>query len=243
MTDWFKNAFDENYLTVYNHRDQSSADCEIERIISLLNLEAGQRILDMGCGNGRHCNALSKNKMKVYGLDLSSVLLCSGQSRNNGWEPVRGNMMHLPFRNNFSQAVLSLFTSFGYFMNGDFNSRVLKEVNNSLICNGKLLIDFLNRDYLEINLEPHSEIIKNGYKITEERAFSSDGKRVEKKITILQSGHCKKQYMESVRAYSCEELCDLLVKANFYIDSVHSDFSGSKPNNDKPRLIIIAGKK
>ncbi|MCI0635788.1 MAG: methyltransferase domain-containing protein [Actinobacteria bacterium] len=44
---------------------------ELEFLVGELGLEPGQRILDVGCGPGRHALALARRDMKVVGVDLS----------------------------------------------------------------------------------------------------------------------------------------------------------------------------
>lgn len=44
---------------------------EVAALIDLLGLEAGQRILDVGCGPGRHAVALAEAGLEVTGVDLS----------------------------------------------------------------------------------------------------------------------------------------------------------------------------
>lgn len=44
---------------------------EVEFLIGALGLEPGMRILDVGCGPGRHALALARRGMQVTGIDLS----------------------------------------------------------------------------------------------------------------------------------------------------------------------------
>src|SRR4051794_28908573 len=44
---------------------------EVEYLVGALGLEPGQRVLDVGCGPGRHSLALARRGFDVVGLDLS----------------------------------------------------------------------------------------------------------------------------------------------------------------------------
>ncbi|MGQ0805849.1 MAG: class I SAM-dependent methyltransferase [Actinomycetota bacterium] len=44
---------------------------EVEFLVDALGLEPGQRVLDVGCGPGRHALALARRGMEVVGVDLS----------------------------------------------------------------------------------------------------------------------------------------------------------------------------
>ena len=44
---------------------------EVAFLAGVLGLEAGQRVLDVGCGPGRHAHALARRGIEVVGVDLS----------------------------------------------------------------------------------------------------------------------------------------------------------------------------
>jgi len=52
---------------------------EINFILEELNLPPGSRILDMGCGTGRHAVALAKRGYRVTGVDISAGMLAEGK--------------------------------------------------------------------------------------------------------------------------------------------------------------------
>jgi 2-polyprenyl-3-methyl-5-hydroxy-6-metoxy-1,4-benzoquinol methylase len=45
---------------------------EVEALMALLDLETGARILDVGCGPGRHAYALARRGFEVVGVDISA---------------------------------------------------------------------------------------------------------------------------------------------------------------------------
>lgn len=48
---------------------------EVEFLVEALGLEAGTRVLDVGCGPGRHALALARRGMRVHGIDISSAFI------------------------------------------------------------------------------------------------------------------------------------------------------------------------
>src|SRR5262245_43465700 len=44
---------------------------EVEFLVDALHLQPGMRVLDVGCGPGRHAKALSERGIDVTGIDLS----------------------------------------------------------------------------------------------------------------------------------------------------------------------------
>ena len=83
MTEWFEEWFGEEYLHLYPHRDEAEAARAAELLQANLPWRADLRILDVGCGAGRHTRALAQAGARVTGIDLSRTLLgharhCSG---------------------------------------------------------------------------------------------------------------------------------------------------------------------
>src|SRR3990172_11935383 len=99
-TSWYREWFGEDYLKVYPHRDEAEASEQIQFVINTLKLNHGQRILDLGCGNGRHALELCQRGFNVTCLDLSKVLLALAKknSRNScSIRFVEADMRCMPF--------------------------------------------------------------------------------------------------------------------------------------------------
>ncbi|MEA1932059.1 MAG: methyltransferase domain-containing protein [Euryarchaeota archaeon] len=85
---------------------------EVESFISdeLDRCDSLDRALDLGCGNGRHAQALAEAGADVVGLDVSRGLLTEARERATGRgfvvDLVHGDASRLPFLNDaFSQIV------------------------------------------------------------------------------------------------------------------------------------------
>src|SRR5437867_7650914 len=59
MTEWFKQWFGEEYHDLYAHRDEADARRVVALIRNVVPWSAGDRILDLACGPGRHAAALA----------------------------------------------------------------------------------------------------------------------------------------------------------------------------------------
>src|SRR2546427_9467293 len=125
MTDtpWYKTFFGEDYLRLYESvLTPERTQREVDGIVNLLALPQGSRILDLCCGHGRHAIPLAQHGYQITGLDLSERLLeraeaeAEAQGVNIRW--VHRDMKHVPFENEFD-AVINVFTSFGYLENED----------------------------------------------------------------------------------------------------------------------------
>ncbi|MBN1257139.1 MAG: class I SAM-dependent methyltransferase [Planctomycetes bacterium] len=73
--------FFDSHAPVYNDNcfTQNTAE-EIKFILAELDLKAGNTVLDVGCGTGRHAVALAKLGIKVTGIDLSSGMLAQAKA-------------------------------------------------------------------------------------------------------------------------------------------------------------------
>lgn len=243
-SEWFKDWFGtKEYLNVYRHRNESDAEDLINLIINNIPLPKSSEVLDLACGTGRHCILLAKKGFKVSAVDLSKNML--SEARNTAEkENLKINFIQSDLRN-FTHSgkfdlIVNLFTSFGYFENDKENFQIFKTAYEHLKSGGYFIIDFFNKYYVEQNLieESHDEI-DNG-EIIQKRKI--DGLRVVKEISIKQNGFSK-NYYESVRMYSKDELIDELTKIGFAIEKTFGDFFGNKFNQlSSPRIIIIAKK-
>ncbi len=91
-------------------------------------LPTGSRVLDCPCGQGRHAHLLAEAGFIVDGLDYSRELLAVARARGTG-RALRfheGDMRRLPARwSGRFDAVVNLFTSFGFFDDPGDDRRVL----------------------------------------------------------------------------------------------------------------------
>jgi SAM-dependent methyltransferase len=235
---WWKDWFNEVYLDVYSHRDEEQADDEVALILDLLPLKQNHRILDFCCGNGRHSRALTRaGYTHVIGMDYSKALLQQGHQINSGTPLVRGDMFSPPFQNQSLDAVVSFFTSFGYF-DDERNLKVLHEVARILKPDGWYVLDYLNPKQVIDTLVPESQRQEGRYHITERRSLSADQTRIEKTITI-QYNRESREFHESVRLYSYPEMVRMWQSVGLNVLEVLGDFKGNGFREDSPRMILM----
>ena len=74
MNDWFYDWFEsEDYLKVYNHRNECDAKKLFDLIIKKISVEAKADVLDIACGAGRHSILFASKGFNVTGVELCSI--------------------------------------------------------------------------------------------------------------------------------------------------------------------------
>jgi ubiquinone/menaquinone biosynthesis C-methylase UbiE len=147
---WWASYFDAQYLKEYEPLFRPENDRrDVSRLIDVLELPSGSRILDVPCGQGRHAHLLAEAGFDVDGLDYSPDLLALAKKRGTGpgLRYTRGDMRKLPARwTSRFDAVLNLFTSFGFFIDPADDARVIAEFARVLQPGGKLIWHGGSRD-------------------------------------------------------------------------------------------------
>jgi SAM-dependent methyltransferase len=237
--DWFEQWFGEDYLRIYQHRDESEAERAIDLIAA--HLPGGEivAVLDLACGAGRHSKPLCERWWTV-GLDLSASLLRVARREAPDAPYVRADMRELPFADESFDLVVNLFTSFGYFEDDREHARVLACVRTAMKPRGTLVIDFLNATQVRRNLVPYDERVENGITIEQSRTITPDDRFVEKTIRLRELG---REYVERVRLFSAGDLERMLVGAGFDVVHRFGDYAGAHWSENSPRTILFASRK
>jgi len=231
---WYRDAFEHGYLEVYPHRDAAAARAEVEGLVRG-GLEG--RVLDLGCGFGRHTLAMRRQGLSAVGLDLSADLLERAEELEG--RLVRGDMRALPFTDRAFDGVTMLFSSFGYFDERE-NAMVLDELARLLRPGGMVVLDLMNADRIRATLVPESRKERDGRVLIERRSLEEWGRRVTKAVTLLEPDGSERSWREDVRLYGPEELRALLNPRGLDVARVEGDFDGSEATPDSPRHIVWA---
>lgn len=241
MAEWYELSFGDDYLLVYKHRDAQGAKHEVQRMISWLKPAPGAKVLDLCCGMGRHSLALAEAGYRVTGVDLSEVLLREAKRLDTEGQVTwhQADMRRLPLLNGEFDAVVNLFTSFGYFREDVEQIKALQEAARVLKPGGRFLLDFLNPAYTAVHLVPNSEREEEGQRIVERRRIE-DG-YIFKDITITAPGGEPRHYTERIKLYGLEDFRRMLKEAGLELQNVHGNYDEETYDPDTSRRMILVG--
>lgn len=84
MSSMWKEFFESQAATYDQNPFTQHTTSEIDFLLSLYPLAPGARILDVGCGTGRHSIELAKRGFRVTGLDFSPAMLSEARKKAEG---------------------------------------------------------------------------------------------------------------------------------------------------------------
>lgn len=244
---WHRHWFDQDYLALYRHRDHREAD----RFLDMLTLQHGfsplqpdgrpTRVLDLGCGSGRHSLELARRGFDAVGLDWSADLLAVAHAQDPVGRFVRADMAHPPLRPVFHW-VLSLFTSFGYRGDDGDNRDQLVRMAGLCLPEGRLLIDFLNPVQVRAHLVPHSVRHVEGRPVQETRHIDEGTNQVIKELEFTTAAGESRRVHEAVKLYPPDWFLGILEPLGFGCLAHLGDYDGSPWTAHAGRSILLLGR-
>ena len=224
---WFDEAFGEHYGSITPLDADASAEIDAAFIRKSAELGAGQSLLDVGCGDGRHCFALANLGLMVSGLDCSLAQLVRASQRNEATEAgvtlLHGDMRALP-RDRQYDAVTCLGSTLGYFESEEQNRQCVQELVEVVRPGGKLVLQVFNRDYLVAVLPCRSWWQGRGCLVLDVADMNYFTNRVRIHRTIVFEDGRQFEHHMYIRAFSLHELGKMLTSQGMRVLEV----SGSR---------------
>ena len=194
MKKWYESLF-ENYAQKYDKEcyvHGTLGECDF--IEQELAYDKSLKIIDVGCGTGRHSIELAKRGYQVTGIDLSDSQLAHAREKATQAglkiDFQKHDARNLPFDGQFDAAIMLCEGGFPLMETDEMNFEILKNVTRALKDKGKFIFTTLN------GLFPLYHSVKQFHKSAGEQAgvtYKSDTfdlmtLRVRSKITIEDDG-------------------------------------------------------
>ncbi len=220
------------------------ATSEVDGILSLTGVAPTARVLDLGCGKGRHALELARRGFSVTGVDRTAQFV--DQARQQAQEErlviefVQQDMREFKRPDSFDLA-LNMFTSFGYFEDPADDALVLRNIHASLRPGGSLVLETIGKEVLGRIFQERDWSEGEGFFLLHERHPSEDWGRMNLRWIKIASGQ-KEEWSFTHRLFAATELASLMGEAGFQRVKAWGDLQGRPYDNTALRLVIVATK-
>ena len=148
---WYETLF-ENYAKTYDKESFTQGTAgECDFIEQELNYNKSLKILDVGCGTGRHSIEMTKRGYSVTGIDLSESQLARAREKaaieNLKIDFQKHDARNLPFNNEFDAAIMLCEGGFPLMETDEMNFQILENAAKALKKGGKFIFTTLNGLY------------------------------------------------------------------------------------------------
>ena len=216
-THWWQEFFDGLWEEFHlSHMSSREYEQQVSRLVPLLDLGEGSRVLDIPCGVGGQSVALAQMGCSVTGVDLHEGLLGVAGKRADAagvsLELVNEDMRNYDGGGSFDAAIC-LWGSFGYF-DEKGNRAQLETVYNSLRPGGRFLLECYPLETILRHFQPRDWRRGGEVMAVEERSWVPSSSKVHSHWTF--TGHGRVEEREShMRMYTVRELGDLFRAVGF----------------------------
>ena len=253
MKQWYEELF-ENYGIKYDEESFTQGTFgECDFIEKEIGYNKATRILDIGCGTGRHSVELAKRGYTVVGIDLSESLLKRAKEKASEQKLQivfqKHDARNLPFLHEFNLVIMICEGAFSLMETDEMNFQILQNAANALLPKGKLIFTTLNalfplfhsvKDFLDSNT-------KEGNAKCDSLSFDLMTFREHSTIHVEDDLGNKKELRCNVRYFAPSEITWLLKTLNFKTVDIYGAKLGAFSRNDKLstedfEMLIIADK-
>ena len=221
-----------------------NTDFEVKFIIDELGLTPGARVLDVGCGTGRHTIPLAKYGITMTGLDLSEGMLAQArvyaEEEEVKVELIQADATNFQLPQQFDHAISLCEGSIGLLGDDDDpcvrDLSILKNVNSCLKPGARFLITVLN-GFKKVR-EHTPEDVKNG-------VFDPLHLITYEKMNVEASGKTEEMTFRE-KGFTPGELHHLLTRAGFSIIHLWGGTAGAwhkkQLDLDEYEIMVLAEK-
>jgi D-alanine-D-alanine ligase len=253
--EWWRKLFNALYIKtdgdVVENNDNTRK--EVDFIVNSAAIQPHSQILDLCCGQGRHCLELARRGFKnINGVDRSRYLirLAKKRAQNENLQVVfkEGDARNPRLPENSFDCVAIMGNSFGYFSNKKDDEKVLTMVGKLLRPTGQIVLDITDGAHMAEHFDKRSwEWIDEHHLVCRERSISADGERLISREVIVhdEMGVLADQFYAE-RLYTKESITKLLEKCGFR-NVRHHGIAEAQSDRDQDlgmmarRILLTAG--
>jgi D-alanine-D-alanine ligase len=222
--EWWRKLFNALYVKTDGDVVENAENTrrEVDFIVTAAAIQPHSNILDLCCGQGRHCLELARRGFKHgMGVDRSRYLIRLAKKRAQteglGVAFKEGDARNPRLPESSFDCVAIMGNSFGYFSNKQDDEKVLNTVGKLLRPSGQLVLDITDGAHMAEHFERRSwEWIDEHHFVCRERSISADKERLISREVIVndETGVIADQFYAE-RLYTRESIGKLLEKTGF----------------------------
>ena len=206
---------------------------EVAFLVEALGLERGQRVLDVGCGPGRHSLALARRGIEMVGVDLSPDFVALARDAAAAENlPATFNELDvrdLAFDAEFDAAVCLCQGGFGL-LGGHDDAEVIGRIVRSVRPGGGVAVSAFS-SYFALRFQEEGESFDPATGVHHETAALRDEEGEEREFEVWTT------------CFTARELALLGEAAGLRVEAVHGvtpgTYRAASPALDQPELLLI----
>lgn len=235
MKQWYEELFN-NYAKSYDKESfthDTLGECDF--IEKEINYDKSKRILDVGCGTGRHAIELSKRGYNVTGIDLSDDQLnyAGEKAKAAGANPIfiKADARNFYFDQKFDLVIMICEGAFSLMETDEMNYQILKCITESLTENGKLIFTCLNA--LFPLYHDVKEFLSEGTMNVKSTSFNLETFRDNQSFEVVFDDGSKKTLTSNERYFAPSEITWYLKSLGYKKIDIHGCKLGAFSRFDK----------
>jgi SAM-dependent methyltransferase len=246
--DWYETAFTGMSAEMaWTERTGS----EIDRALTMLRPEGGERILDLACGTGRHSLELVRRGFSVVGVEIGAELveIARRDAEQEGLEAefVQGDLRELDYDADFDIVLNLNDGAVGYFETDEENHRTFEVISRALKPGGKNLIQVPNVLHARAHLPQRSWIPSATMVELVEHRWNKKDHYMEGAMIPVKFGepleNLDKRIEFRQRLYTVDELRDLYASVDMTLDRVfHGNGRPKEPTDAQFEIFAAAAR-
>ena len=232
-TPYFADVGDYLGETYLRYSFTKGTEQEVGFLLDVLALERGQRVLDVGCGPGRHAVALAQRDLAVTGVDVSGRFLDLAAQRARDAQVAASffevDARQMPFDAEFDAVISICQGAFG--LMGADDPLVLRRMTEALKPGGRLVLTAFSALFEARQARPEAD-------------FDVDSGIVHERMTVKDDEGRDKEVDARTSVYTPRELRLLAIGVGLVPEHVWSvepgAFARRVPTVETPEFMLVA---